>query len=49
MTTMETFIQRGSGWVIKEVESLEVTFNRTTPLAGATYMDLPKFIGDKKA
>ena len=43
------FIRLGSGWILDEVDHLDVTFNKMNPLGGGTYMDLPKFIADKKA
>lgn len=46
---IETFNNSGSGWTISKIEGLDVQLVDYTPLSGESYMELPKFIADKKA
>ena len=38
-----------SAWQFKEVEQLEIHTNEHNPVKGSSYIDLPKWINDKKA
>ena len=46
---IDEFQQKGSGWVVRKVEHLDVHISRYQPLRGSTYVKLPKYIQDKKA
>ena len=46
---MEAYSERGSNWVFKEVIKLEIHTTEFNPLKGSSYIDLPKWIKDKKA
>ncbi|XP_060855571.1 uncharacterized protein LOC132933276 [Metopolophium dirhodum] len=43
------FTQKGSGWTLKVIETLQLRINIVNPLKGGTYIDLPKHIKDKRA
>lgn len=51
ITEIEEFETEKSGWSLTEILNLNLNFNRFTPLAGgySTFVELPKFIQDKKA
>jgi hypothetical protein len=44
-----TYLNSGSSWRFKEVESPTVHIDKNISLRGSSYKDLPKFIRDKKA
>ena len=46
---IQNFIDLGSEWQFKEVEQLEIHTTEHNPLKGSSYIDLPKWIKDKKA
>lgn len=43
------FITKGSGWSLVSIDGLQLRINIVNPLKGGTYLDLPKYIKDKKA
>ena len=45
----ENFQKEGSGWHLDEVENLKIHRAVYQPLAGSSYVPLPKFIANKKA
>ena len=46
---IQSYAQNGSAWQFKEVEQLEIHTVKFNPLKGSSYIDLPKWIKDKKA
>ena len=48
-TKVQNFAQDGRAWQFKEVEQLEIHTTEFNPLKGSSYIDLPKWIKDKKA
>ena len=46
---IQTYAQDGSEWQFKEVEQLEIHTTEYNPNKGSSYIDLPKWIKDKKA
>ena len=46
---VQSYAQNGSAWQFKEVEQLEIHTVKFNPLKGSSYIDLPKWIKDKKA
>ena len=46
---IQSYAQDGSAWQFKEVEQLEIHTTEHNPLKGSSYIDLPKWIKDKKA
>jgi hypothetical protein len=46
---MQNFVSRGSGSALYKVNKLAIHTTEYKPLGGGTYVDLPKFIKDKKA
>jgi hypothetical protein len=46
---IQEFTKRGSGWVYERAISLQVNIGRYRALSGSTYVDLPKYLKDKKA
>ena len=46
---IQSFVQDGSAWQFKEVEQLEIHTTEHNPVKGSSYIDLPKWIKDKKA
>ena len=46
---IQSYIQDGSAWQFKEVEQLEIHTTEYNPTNGSSYIDLPKWIKDKKA
>ena len=48
-TKIQNFTQNGSAWQFKEVEQLEIHTTEHNPTKGSSYIDLPKWIKDKKA
>ena len=46
---VDKFTNNGSGWTLESVMSLSVNIAKYTPLKGASYIDLPKYLKDKKA
>ena len=46
---IQSYIQDGSAWQFKEVEQLEIHTTEYNPTKGSSYIDLPKWIKDKKA
>lgn len=49
ITSFEEFSQRGSGWSLEKINKLELHVLKYHPLAGNTYIPLPKNLSDKKA
>ena len=47
--TLETWTQRGSGWVVDRVEVLWLDIARYQPLRGGSYIPLPAALKQKKA
>ena len=47
--TLEKWTQRGSGWVVDQVETLWLDIARYQPLRGASYIPLPAAVRNKKA
>ena len=47
--SFETFIKKGSGWVLERVEKLNLHTMRYEPIIGSSYIDLPEHIKNKKA
>lgn len=45
----EEFQDRDSGWAFVSNSHLEININKYQPLRGSSYVDLPKFIKNKKA
>ncbi|XP_060855588.1 uncharacterized protein LOC132933299 [Metopolophium dirhodum] len=43
------FKQKGSGWSLKVIETMQLRINIVNPLKGGTYIDLPKHVKDKRA
>lgn len=43
------FIAKGSGWSLVSIDGLQLRINKVNPLRGSTYIELPKFIQNKKA
>ena len=46
---IESLQGKGSGWVFDKVLHFDILVNVYKPLAGSSYMVLPKFLADKKA
>ena len=46
---IESYTRDGSAWQFKEVEQLEIHTTEHNPVNGSSYIDLPKWIKDKKA
>ena len=46
---IESLQGKGSGWVFDKVLHFDILVNVYKPLAGSSYMALPKFLADKKA
>ena len=46
---VEKFTSNGSGWTLESVMSLSVNIAKYTPLKGSSYIELPKYLKDKKA
>ena len=46
---IDTFINNGSGWVLKSIDKLEIYVVNYKPLKGSSYIDLPNIIKHKKA
>ena len=47
--TLEKWTQRGSGWVVDQVETLWLDIPRYQPLRGGSYIPLPAAVRNKKA
>ena len=47
--TLEKWTQRGSGWVVDQVETLWLDIARYQPLRGGSYIPLPAAVRNKKA
>ena len=47
--TLEKWTQRGSGWVVHQVETLWLDIARYQPLRGGSYIPLPAAVRNKKA
>ena len=45
----ESYTKDGSEWYLKEILQLEIHTTEHNPLKGSSYIDLPKWIKDKKA
>ena len=45
----DTFTKDGSEWYLKEIVQLEIHTTEHNPTKGSSYIDLPKWIKDKKA
>ena len=48
-TQMDKWTREGSGWVVTRVMCLYVNIAKYQPLTGSSYMELPKYLKDKKA
>jgi hypothetical protein len=46
---IEVYQASGSGLILKAIKSLTVSLVKYTPLQGSSYIELPKYIKDKKA
>ena len=46
---VDKFTNNGSGWILDNVISLSVNIAKYTPLKGSSYIELPKYLKDKKA
>ena len=46
---IESYTKDGSEWYLKEIVQLEIHTTEHKPLKGSSYIDLPKWIKDKKA
>ena len=46
---IQSYVQEGSAWQFKEVVQLEIHTTEHNPTKGSSYIDLPKWIKDKKA
>ena len=46
---IENFTNGGSGWSVSRVETLHLNISKYQPLRGASYVDLPPIIKNKKA
>ena len=44
-----TYLQNGSGWMLKRVPRADITLCRLRPLRGSTHMELPKALAKRKA
>ena len=42
ISNMQKFLRKGSGWIIDLVINHGITFSKTNPLAGTSYIRLPK-------
>ena len=49
LAKIETYTKDGSEWYLKEIEQLEIHTTEHNPSKGSSYIDLPKWIKDKKA
>ena len=48
-TQIEKWTCQGSGWAVSQVVCLYVNISKYTPLKVSSYIDLPKYLKDKKA
>ena len=46
---VDKFTNNGSGWTLESVLSLSVNIAKYAPLKGSSYIELPKYLTDKKA
>ena len=46
---VDKFTNNGSGWTLESVMSLSVNIAKYAPLKGSRYIELPKYLKDKKA
>ena len=46
---VDKFTNNGSGWTLESVMSLSVYIAKYAPLKGSSYIELPKYLKDKKA
>ena len=46
---VDKFTNDGSGWILDSVMSLSVNIAKYAPLKGSSYVELPKYLTDKKA
>ena len=46
---LDKWTKEGSGWVVNRVTCLYVNIAKYTPLKGSSYIELPKYLKDKKA
>ena len=49
LKAIEDFISKGSGWVVDKVLSSDLNIVKFSPITGASYIDLPPKIKNKKA
>nr|XP_015922599.2 uncharacterized protein LOC107451117 [Parasteatoda tepidariorum] len=49
ISSFDEFIDRGSGWVLEEVNYLELNTSKYIPLSGSSYIPVPPEIAKKKA
>ena len=49
LESFSAFLRNGSGWMFKRVIKLEITFSRSRPVRGSSYIPLLKVLKDKKS
>ncbi len=49
MSQIDTFVQRGSGWVLDEIKSLDLHVTGYRPVTGSSYIPLPDRLKGKQA
>ena len=48
-TNIDKWTKEGSGWVVSRVETMYVNIAKYAPLKGSSYIELPKYLKNKKA
>ena len=48
-TNIDKWTREGSGWVVDRVETMYVNIAKYAPLKGSSYIELPKYLKNKKA
>ena len=49
INSFEKFLERGSGFVLKEINEMQLDVAKYNPLRGSSYFPLPQSLGAKKA
>ena len=49
LESLETFQQKGSGWIFERVNHLDIHIDKYVPLRGSSYIALPEVLAKKKA
>lgn len=49
LKTIEEFQERDSGWTLKEINYLNINIFKFNPLRAGSYIELPRFLQNKKA